>query len=61
MIRPRGKASRIYEKIFSLDSKPEKKNRRKNHRRDDVRNRLDKRDDELISRDYSLNDRPRNP
>ena len=57
MIRPRGKASRIYKAIFSLGEETGRK-KRENPR---IRGkREDKRMNELISRDYSVNTRPRN-
>lgn len=57
MIRPRGKASRIYREIFSLDEVKVKKSKRDGYNS----LREDKKNNELISRDYALNPRARNP
>lgn len=59
MIRPRGKASRIYYNIFSMNDSSEKKERVK-ERVNESRSSADKRMNELISRDISLNERPKN-
>lgn len=81
MVRPRGKASRIHKKLFSLDEKlSPKKKRSKKTRRDESmgmenenlerpfkrvearnRRRGEKKTNELLSKDYSLNTKPRNP
>ncbi len=52
MIRPRGKASRIYKNIFGLEQKSPK--------REKV-NSKNKKMNLLQSRDFSLNPRARNP
>lgn len=58
MIRPRGKASRIYQDIFSLESSDVKKEK---EMPDKIVSTSDTRMNDLISRDFSLNTRPRNP
>ena len=53
MLRPRGKASRIYKKIFALEEKSPEKGTDGNSK--------NKKMNILHSKDYSLNPRARNP